>query len=46
MMGEVTGCTYIFNEDSFRIDGEARFRYEDIDGLIEELLAIKNMRSA
>jgi len=25
---------------------EARFRYEDIDGLIEELLAIKNMRSA
>lgn len=46
MMGEVTGCTYIFAEDSFRIDGEARFKYEDIDGLIEELQAIKNMRSA
>lgn len=46
MMGEVTGCTYIFTEDSFRIDGEVRFRYEEIDGLIEELLAIKNMRSA
>jgi hypothetical protein len=46
MMGEATGRSYIFVDNGFKIAGEATYHFDDIDGLIEELQAIKEMRSA